>query len=331
MARLVADQNFTCLINESGTYGSVSGTGQWLGNVQSFDPDENTGIMQVRYQGTSTRNVNQFVNGPLDFTGTLSYYPQDWRMLLYALGSCVDAGSPSPYTHVISELNSGSSAANISGADNPFTSFSIEHSQKAVGAGNNFVRTYNGCVVNSFTLNAANGEAVSCDVDWVAQNCVFSSGAPTAATEDTTRPYIWSDVRVHVPSGTVVDAVRNASLTISNNLDARHYDNGSRVIKVPVPGNREYSIELTMDGTSEYTKTFFDQRFLGGAGSTFNVMLEVNASTGSEAAYFVFSGCTLTEMSAPGGIDGVNEQSVTIVPQNCIINVDDLVFKYNPW
>src|SRR3990167_238084 len=100
MSRTVSDQNKLVHIFESGTYASSSGTGQWIGLVTNHTPTETMGVQHIRYLSSANRNVDISVDGPADFSGQITYHPQDWKMLQYALGSCVDAGSPSPYTHV---------------------------------------------------------------------------------------------------------------------------------------------------------------------------------------------------------------------------------------
>ncbi|MDO8623456.1 MAG: phage tail tube protein, partial [archaeon] len=196
MARLFGDNNNISFRWDSGQYAVASGTRQWVGAVQSIDVDEQTNIIPTRYLGTGTRNVSQWIDGAKDVSFSLSYFPQDWRMLVTALGSNVDGGSPSPYTHVISEINSGSASPYTSGTMNPFTSYNLETSAKGAATGENFIRNLNGCMTNSWTLNASQGEIISVDVEGMAQDVVFTSGAITAPTEDTTRPFLWRDVKV---------------------------------------------------------------------------------------------------------------------------------------
>lgn len=329
MARYISDMNVTSLYYESGTFGSVSGTAQWLGQVQSFDPNDSEGIFQVRYQGTDTRNVNQYNAGPRDYDGTVTYYPQDWKMLMYALGSVTSTGSPFA-THTIGELNNGSSSPWVSGTDNPFSSFTLQHAQKAPGTGLNYIRTYNGCVVNNYSLTVANSEIVNCEVNWIAQSVTYSSGAVTMPTENTIRPYLWSDAIFHLTSGVRLDDVNTFTFTVNNNMDPRHYDNGSRVIAPPVPGNRDYQLDLEIDATSEYTKILYDQYYLGG--SEFNGGIALTVTAGSRQLWIALSGCRVTEMSAPGGLEGVNTQSVTIEPRSVVpIAIDQTTIRYAPW
>ena len=99
---MLAANNQVGIFYNSGTYGAATGAAlQWVGEIQSHELVEKVGVFEKRYLGGGDRNVQQFVDGPLDFEGKMVFHPQDWRMFVFALGSNVDAGSPSPYTHVI--------------------------------------------------------------------------------------------------------------------------------------------------------------------------------------------------------------------------------------
>lgn len=331
MARYVGDQNKVVMLHESGTFAASSGAGQWIGQVQSHDLKENPNVMVIRHAGAASRNAENFVDGPIDNDGAISFYPQDFRMLAFSLGSCVDGGSPSPYTHTISEVNNNVGNAFTSGTKNPFMSFTVEDSKTAPGTGLNFVRTANGCIVDNYKLSWKMGDAITCDVDYVAQNVVYSSGNTTSVTDPQTRPFIWSDVRLHIPSGTIFDTNKQGSFEVKNNLSRPHYSNGSRVIDVPVPQNRDYTLQVTMDLDSEKAKTMYDSYFR--AGSTFNSILEINqyAATGSKDCLITLSGCKLVDMPIPTPIEGTNEYTVTIRPQSSTALANDEIFKYNPW
>ncbi len=332
MARYVGDQNDVGFFYESGTYAVESGvTLQPIGKVTEHAIDESVNTFSVRFLGGTTRNVEQFEDGPLDFTGTLTYHPQDWKMFFFALGSNVDNGSPSPYTHSITEINSNDQNNITSGVFNPFISFTIQESQVAAGTGQNFIRTVRGCMVNTLTLSASQGEMATMEVEYIAQggSDVFSSGAKTALTVRPVRSYLWNDFSIDLPSGTTFDGLISVELSVNNNLEPPHYLNGSRVIEAPIPLNRDYELSLTFHGTSEHTKTLYDSFFI--PGSEFNAMLTVSASTGSREAFFIMSGCKLTDMDAPTALEGVNEQTITIVPKQMIVEVNDLVELYNPY
>lgn len=332
MALFVGDFNRCSFRYESGTYASPMATANWIGMVQNHELDENKNVISLRFTGNSDRNVDQFVDGPEDYTGTVSYFPQDWKGLMFTLGSNVDAGSPSPYTHVISETNSNNTNAFTSGTNAPFISFTVQDEQRFNPTGLNFIRTIKGGMVDSYTINMTQGEPLSCELGYVAQSVDFSSGVGLTVTDPGTRPFMWHDARVHIPSGTVYAETRDVTVTINNNLDPRRYVNTAdgKLIDRPIPNNREYEISMTFDGNTTRTPTVYEQYLK--SGTEFNMMIEVNAGTGTRDAYMVFSGCKLTDFSAPTGNEStVNEQTFTIKPKSMSVNINDTIFRYNPW
>lgn len=328
-ARYFGDQNQSAFYYESGTYANISGGAHWIGMVTDHSPDEQENINRTRYQGTDSRNVSKFHKGPRDFDGTINYHPQDWKLLGYALGSIVDGGSPSPYTHTLKELDNRDLNPWTSGTRNPFPSLGFEVAQQAAGTGQNFLRNVRGAVVNVWTLQADQGEPISVDVNYMAQNITNSSGAKASVTEASTRSYLWDDLSIEVPSGTSVENLKSLTFSVNNNLDRRHYMNGSVVAAEPAPQNRDYTLDLTVDGNSEQTKTFYQQYFQGG--STFNAMLNVIAEAGSRQIHITLSGCRLVDMDAPNPVEGTDEQTINIEPQSVSAVVDDTIELYAPW
>lgn len=331
MSRYVGDQNKVLFLIESGLYASSSGVGQWFGLVKNNELDESTNVQEVRYAGTASRDVSVFVPTALDVKGKIKYFLQDFRMIPYALGSSVDAGA-SPYTHTTTASNSNNGNAFTSGTSNPFLSFTVEDSQTANVAGLNNVRTAVGCTIDTLELSSSEGQLIEANVDYIAQAVNFSSGAATAVTAATTRPLMWSDVKIHLPSGTVINEVRDWSLKFENKLDPPHYNNGSRVIDAPIPTDRKVSLDFTADATSERWKTWYTQYYKGG--STFNVLFEVSAAeagAGSRNYFVTMSGCSFENLDDPSLNTGVNKAKANIVAASTSAIAQDLIAKYNPW
>lgn len=329
MARFISDQNQTGFFYESGTYANTSGALQWIGMVQSNDIGEENNIQQIRYQGGGDRDVDFFQATMKDIDGTVTYFPQDWKFLAFALGSNVDAGSPSPYTHTISAIDSDVGNAFTSGTLNPFISFGIEDSKKAPGTGNNLIRTVKGAMVNSMSVSASQGDIINVDVEYMAKEVNFSSGAPSAITAATTRPFLFQDAQLHIPSGTTYTQITDFTFTVNNNLNRDHYPNGSAEAEVLTPTNREYSLEVTFDANSERAKTIYDQYYNGG--SSFNALFVINASTGSREMIATLSGCRVTSHNLPSPNEGMNEHGITITPEKVNVLVNDAIEKYNAW
>ena len=331
MSRLISDSNSCGFKFESGTWLSSTGlTLESFGLVQTATPDESENIQPLRYLGGGNRNVNMFVNGPRDYTATVSYYPQDWKMLVFALGSNVDAsGTATGYVHTISEADSGEGNAFTSGTQSPFMSFTTEFAQQVTSpTGLNNVKTLNGCMVNTQTINFNQGEPLSCDLDIIGGTQTWTSGAATSVTVSTDKPYLWNEVTLSVPSGTAYTSLKTATLTISNNMEAPHYLNGSRDISAPIPLNRDYELTATFDSQGGDVKTFTETYF--NAGSEFNTLLRVYKDA-THYANITMSGCRMMDMETPSPNEGINEYNLTIQPKSVSAVVRDETEKYNPW
>jgi hypothetical protein len=209
----------------------------------------------------------------------------------------------------------------------PLTSFTIEDSKTSTTTGSNFIRTIKGAMIDSYSLTFTQGAPVSCEVGYVAQDIVFSSGASTSVTVNGSRPYLWSDAQFHLPSGTVIPNITEISLSVNNNLETGQYINGSRVAYEFLPQNRDYELSLTLYLDNANAKTLYDQYFLGG--SEFNCMLKAMGTPGS--AFITMSGCKITDMEVPSPVEGVNEQTITIQPKVLSASITDTATKYNAW
>ena len=124
MGRFIGDRTTFSWKYESGTYANASGGEQWPGLCQTANVSEEINKRSERYINGGTRNVSTHFEGPRDTDVTFNSWVQDWRMLGFALGSIVTAGSP--YTHTLSETNNDNTNAFTSGTDGPFISFSAQ-------------------------------------------------------------------------------------------------------------------------------------------------------------------------------------------------------------
>lgn len=328
MTRFLSDQQKTVMLFESGTYGNASGAGQWPGMVQSHDIVESQNVQEVRFLGQLNRNVGIFVNGPLDFKGTMTYYPQDWKMLGFALGS-ITTTSGTNNTYAISEVNTNVRGnAFTSGTLNPFISFQLEESRAGGTANQNFMRTLKGCTVDTYTINVNQSEPITCEVGFIAQVGSWFSGASTSVTAGSNRPYLWSDTTFTLPDSVSQEPVKSMKFTVGNNLVGPHYINGSRNISTPYPLNRDYSVDITQDLESTMAGSLYNTFFQGG--SQFNAIIDVNNTfdAGSRHLILTLSGCRMKEMTVPAKLGGIVEVSYTFVPGSVSAIAYDRSFPY---
>lgn len=339
MARYSATQNSLVMFFESGTYANTSGN-FWPGLVQSNNIEPQEGTFSVRYLTGAGRGVDMFVQGPQLFKGTTTIKPQDFRMLAWAAGSCVDGGSPSPYTHVITPINNNVGTAFTSGPMNPFLSFAVEEYAVAPGTGTNSGKLIKGCVVDTYELEGEEGGELINTISWFGTSGAYISGTPTAINNFiygsssigsiTDRNYIFSDVNLAIPSGTVYESLTKFKFTLKNNVINRPYLVGSRTYAPPMPDVRDLMLDVQFDSMSERNKTLYENYYQGG--SDFNCILSVNALAGSRDTAIVLSGCRIMDtFNSPKNIEGINPDSFTVNAKTMNANVNDYIMRYNPW
>lgn len=337
MARLLGNQNSTFLSFESGAYGTTLDTGIWPGCVNNFEPDDTQNVIKKRCQGNSTRKLNSFINTKEDNGGTLTYNPQDWRMLAFALGKNVDTdpGSPAFYTHTLTQLESNEISYHASGTPTIFNSFGLETAQRFNPTGGNLTNYYKGCVVNQLTISSTQGDLIECTAEIFASTNAYSSGAMTLSAADVSnRVFIYADTQIHYPSGTLVDT-KTWELVINNNFDrdGAHVHNGSKNIIAPQAQEADNTLTFTMDAESTLAPVLY-ANWKSGGDVTENAMILINNVHGvgaSGTSSISCSGCLIDEFSKPSPAEGINEWSLTLIPKNVTAVIEDDVEKYNAW
>lgn len=320
--KYIGDSNLLAYQFESGTYATASGAHHWIGLVQDHTPDEGAGVENIRFQGNHNRNIGLFTDGPLEYGGTFTFYPQDWTFLGFAVGS-VHSVSGSEYNIV--ETNSDDQ--NYAVPTNSLSSITLVDSKKTHTAGSNFIRTFKGAMIDTLNITMSEGEIAACEVGYLAQSVDFGSGAVTTVTAVTEKPFMWSDISVHMPSGTKLTNCTEFSLSINNNLERRYPLNGSRTVEQIIPLNRDYEVSSTFIMDTDNAKQLYDEYFIGG--SSFNVLVEMKASIGS--LYMTMSGCRVTDMEVPSPVEGLHEQTATIMPTSFSAVAYGKYGKYTAW
>ncbi len=328
--KYLADQNRTCFQYESGTYALLSGTRQWIGLVQTHDVDSNVNVIPIRYQGSTDRNVDDFEDGQKEWAGTITYFPQDWKMMGFAIGSIQDETG----SHLFYETNTDDRARPQSPGGYPgaLSTITIEDSKNIGVAGSNFVRTIIGAMIDTYQINFTQGEIVSAEMGYIAQDSTLSSGAVVALAPTFTKPFMFNDVTLSIPSGTAtpMENLKEGTFSINNNLERGFYLNGSRTIKELMPMNRDYEVTATCDLDDINAQTFYDDYFI--AGSEFNAALMIYGIAGSNSPGslgIAMSGCKMTDMTVPSPLEGVQEHSFTFVPSHILATAYDDIASYN--
>jgi len=353
MARYIGDMNKIVGIHESGTYAhnaagtdAVAGSTYWIGQITENSIDDAENYITDRYMGTGKRTYDTMELGPNDVTGTLSYHPHDMRLMFYAIGSIVEVSgaTATTCTHAVSEVNSDVWQSPFTSGTNTHPapmSFTLEDSKQSPGTGRNFIRTIKGATINMATLTLSQGEKATVDIDYIAEHILPSSGTTTtlvnsglssASLKQYLTPYVWNNSLLTL-AGSPMDTAKGITFEVNNNMTGPHYINGSRAIGMPYAGNKDYTINVTMDLDGQDAMWLYNQYYKGG--STFNGNLDMNAdiaAIGSKHTTFIFSGCTITSMENPSTADAeTTETTIEIRPQTIAGSTWDRTTRYCPW
>lgn len=309
MARyIVGEQQNVVYRFESGTFGTPTGANNWLGLVINHETSESQGVQTVRHAGQNSRLVGQFLDGQQEYNNSITFYPQDFRWMQFVFGSSVDGGSPSPYTHNFAPNTNSATAVNMPGGF-PLPTFTVIDEKNQGIAGSNVIRTFNGCMAKGMTISIKQGEPIEVTLPYVAQSVTFSSGAiANVSGTDVTRPFMWRDTLIRIPSGTLFNEIKEITLTYDNGLESPHYVDNNRTVGQSIPQGITCTVAATVNATANLTKQLYDTDFSQG-GIENSIYIDMNQSTGSEQCVIVCSGAKLTEFSMPSNVEGVQEQT----------------------
>ena len=334
-------------------YGTIGSEGyKSIGLVQSVSPTEMNSLIKIRTLG-GDRDYSNIVPGKFEVNGSFSYYIQDGKFLVYAIGEAADSvHSGTSYLHTMGE--------GISPGANDFPSFTLEFGnvESTDDISSNLVRKYDGCRVNTLSLNATVDEPLQASVDWIGRSVTAtqtsSAGTVTISEKD---PYVFyqggmylSDTDVEATTSmaekTHICELNSFDISINNNLEALWYicrpDTGSaRSLRALVPKGRDWegNVEINFSNWAMY------QRFLGSVGSTtpqdvlestIIVLDFVRSGTiGGTAAStddfmrIVLKGVKFDQNEIAGAPEDIVSQSLTLSIESAAIHVVDDIEEYD--
>jgi len=311
-AKVGAD-NLAVFYPPSGDYPNYSGTAQWIGMIQDLTFDQNENRTPTRYVGGGDRNLDVFIDGTTDYSGRIRYYPQDGKLWTFAIGSTSTANG---------------SVVTISETGGRIYWGGLELFSGKANATTGLLRGLYGVTIDRLRISSREGEAVECEIEFACGSVTVSRGAtkPTV-TEYTRTPYMWDDVEIKIsgiPWNDTFRGVKEFAWEVNNNLEHPFYLNYTRFKGESIPAARDYSLDLTMNlietsGDSLYADYYW-------SGTVFNmdvIAWRVSGTANTENFNISMSGCKMTAMEITYPIEGVCEQTCTIVPESCAIIVKE--------
>lgn len=300
-----------------GTPGTPTGS-SFVDKVTSFTSTITNNTIRVHGIGEG-RNATQVVNGILDVTGNMAWELTDPSFLQYCfVGTLAGAGTAGNPFEVQEVDQFGFSAGQVN-------TLTLEVGRE--GGANDDVMTYDGVVINLFTIGAIQGETVKATADWIGRTGTSSTTTETY-TPPANRPFTFIDGNVTVGTDSV-GALTSFSLTCANNVFI-YRTMGSRLINQPVTGVRRYDFTLTIKLHKDDAASTLDAlearaiTFDGTTSATTpntgaeNTAVAVSfdlvegASSGDRVVNFDLENCHFTSISSPVILeDGATEITIT--------------------
>lgn len=192
-----------------GTGGNMAADGEVVGLNATIEPDFNQNWQEILSDGTSGRNLNSHVLGPLDLPFTLTFTNVDWKFLRYCGYSFTNTGGSPPYTHTGT-------------LQNAIRSFKLEW---AILHSTPVVVTLDGCTVLSATVNFTKGSGnaegmITVSLSCQAKGFTLGSSLSTLASGVVSRsPFHYRNVLI-TKNDVEVAEVNNGTFTIDQGIDA---------------------------------------------------------------------------------------------------------------
>jgi hypothetical protein len=298
----------------SGDYPSYSGTAQWMGLVQECTFDENMNRTPNRYQGGNggDRNLDIFLEGKTEYTGTIRYYPQDGKLWTFAVGSmAVTNGSIVTISETGGRIYWGG----------------MELYQGKMNAATGLLRKLYGVTFDRLKISSKEGEPVECELDYACGSVLSTKAAakPTVTEYTEKGPYMWSMVEFKISGAAWNDNIRSVkdfAFELNNNLDHPFYLNNTKFKGESIPAEREYSLDVTTNMVETSGDSLYVDYYM--SGGYFNADLycwRVSGTANAEYFQIAMSGAKITTMDMTYPIEGVVEQSFTVVPEACTFKV----------
>ncbi len=305
----VAGVDSYALKGKETTYGNeASSIDKHFGIVQRVSPNARNNQIQVRgFKGTTTggRAMIKALGGKFETGFSVEFQPSNFEWMEDVLGSVSGAGtSGDPYVYVkATSIPSYSISTNID-----------------LGSIDQNV-TYLGCVINSCSIRATMGEAVSVSLEYMAASLTKNNTLDTAVALDTKDVFIFSGVTLEWPDGTSVsEVIDSVEVTITNNSEIQ-FGLGSRTGKKAVQKQLDYSVKFTIKLEDD---DFIDD-FLGDTSDpatnptrVANMGLKFSNSA-SHYVDMVFTGLTIDERGSEQSYSEVIPEDITAIAESLTV------------
>lgn len=221
----------TVVGGKEATFAKPATAFNWLGIVESFEPEESNNIDSRMSVGV--RGPLMLRQGQKEVDGSISLALQNARMIAFALGKVSTTGDGTAgYTHSISTIGRGEELPSVT----------IQNHN----ALQNLTRNYVGGKVDTLTITASAEEAVTLEGEFLFSHVEDQGISPATVTADLENYFMFYEGSVKVNNSAVAD-VTEFEVEIANGLERRFTLNGQNRPARIEEGNLEITASLTID------------------------------------------------------------------------------------
>ena len=298
-------------IGKESTYGTAVNPTIILGNNATWTPNNENSWLDNRGAGTGSTTQTYEISNKI-VRGTLKFVPQDWMMLVFAIGQTTNTGS-APTVHTFSRKTGYT-----------IPSFTLE---RKINATTDSVRTYDGCQCNRFTLEwnaggsgaGGTGQYVFASMDVFARDITPGTTGAGSPTNPNLAGFQARNVTLTLNSSAKTHCIRGNIVIDTHLNDGRfsYYSSSSALKGESQMQLTTYSGEFTLHYTDNTEIDFWNNRVVVPGTNT----LVFNRATDDNLTC-TFTNLRIIAASDPTNLDGFNMITLRWV-------ADDITFVAN--
>ncbi len=296
------------LYGEETTFADGTAPTNHFGIVKSVNPTSRRNLMKhygMKGSSSGGKNWIKVTGGRFEGSMTVEFEPQVWTWLQQVLmndrtGSGT-SGDPYSYTE-----------------GNTLKTVSISHALDKTTTDRE--SKYGGCIINSCTIKATQGEPITVSLDIMHGNEDKDASLVSNQNLSTSTPYTFVGGTLEYPDTNALShTIDSAEITITNNGEFR-YGLGAYEAVAGVTKTREYIIKITID---QYDEEFIDD-FLGSATAvsapTTAATMALKFTDGANKYVdFVFTSVYIDEFGVGATANEVLTEDITFTAQSLVV------------
>lgn len=245
------------------TYGTETSSYNELFLVQSCNLQSNNSLIQSRGMGEGL-NVKKALYGPFSANGNIVQNLYDFTLLRHWIGALSGAGS-SGDKYTLTEATK----VNVSSSATYLQPFSIEKvNDTEVGA--NSVEVGLGCLGTDFTLTTSIGQPLNFNGNFIVRETKYRATGETYTDAQQTAYVMQGGTWKYGATPSALAGVQSVDINYQNGLIVNRRSIETRLIKMPLFGERVYGISIAIEMATSLATTIINDFYGSSSGGTYS-------------------------------------------------------------